>query len=491
VGINRAYVDQRGTFPSTGKPWYISPTTQAAATTTDMGLEGAIRITAKLRLEVTPGSSDEFICGQWNGLTASASWFWGARTTGLIFGIYDETNPGVRRDLVAMSSAELAAALPQDVDSYIGTEVVPNHNGTQFRAAGLTSLDGEHWTYVRNVIGPTDFRPRNNNSIPLNIGSHQTLGTFSPSTWRPAANSTIASKYLGGGNQRGYAFTLAAAGTLVFTISTTGGNFFQALSSVAVPAGNTPLWVKFTSDRTTGATNFYTAPDGPNEPTSWNLLGTEQTLQAGTSIFASSAPFEIGTIDNGTQPFAGAIRRVLLRSGIAGTTVLDVHENDAAHLVTPSTFSAGTGQTVTVNQTGSNLIIQPQADRVMWRYDSDEGFEGGSWTDPRGVTWTLTDPLLGQGELFAQPTTLNTNLFDITNDRVILWVEIGGTATTITIERAGTDRFGNAVPDIVLSSVTNTKRAFRLTSDMVNPATGAVKISFSQLTGVKAVVLDG
>jgi hypothetical protein len=473
-------------------------------------------------------------------LTASASWFWGARTTGLIFGIYDETNPGVRRDLVAMSSAELAAALPQDVDSYIGTEVVPNHNGTQFRAAGLTSLDGEHWTYVRNVIGPTDFRPRNNNSIPLNIGSHQTLGTFfdgrvywiqveaiertkllfpnvvgnflsvpdaaalditgdieivarvDPATWRPSVSTSILSKWIATGNQRSWSFAISGSGLPVLTISTTGSDFFQGIASAAVPSGSGPLWLKVTSNRTTGATDFYTAPDGPNEPTSWTALGTTQTLQAGTAMFVSTAPVEVGSIAFGTtQNWNGAIRRVLLRSGIAGTTVLDVHENDAAHLVTPSTFSAGTGQTVTVNQTGSNLIIQPQADRVMWRYDSDEGFEGGSWTDPRGVTWTLTDPLLGQGELFAQPTTLNTNLFDITNDRVILWVEIGGTATTITIERAGTDRFGNAVPDIVLSSVTNTKRAFRLTSDMVNPATGAVKISFSQLTGVKAVVLDG
>ena len=74
-------------------------------------------------------------------------------------------------------------------------------------------------------------------------------------------------------------------------------------------------------------------------------------------------------------------------------TVLDVNENNAGTMATPTTFVATSGHTVTVNQTTGNTIVQPQPDRVMWRFDATEyPGSGNTYTDPRGRVWTLSAP---------------------------------------------------------------------------------------------------
>jgi hypothetical protein len=90
----------------------------------------------------------------------------------------------------------------------------------------------------------------------------------------------------------------------------------------------------------------------------------------------------------------------------------------------------------------------------------------------------------------AAPTTTQT-IPAVSDDRSILWVEIGATATVVTLVVPGVDRFGIARPDVVTASLTSTKRAFRLVPEMVDPATGLITINFSQVTSVLAVVLTG
>src|SRR4029077_3057908 len=81
------------------------------------------------------------------------------------------------------------------------------------------------------------------------------------------------------------------------------------------------------------------------------------TTTAG-NIFASSAPVWIGSAQfTSTDHFKGRVTRVILRNGIAGPTVLDVSENNALGATT--SFTATTGQIVTVNQSGAT-IVQPQ-----------------------------------------------------------------------------------------------------------------------------------
>ena len=59
-------------------------------------------------------------------------------------------------------------------------------------------------------------------------------------------------------------------------------------------------------------------------------------------------------------------------------------------MATANTFVATSGQTVTVNQTAGNTIVQPQPDSLIWRCDPSEYKTGLTWTDARGRVWTLS-----------------------------------------------------------------------------------------------------
>lgn len=72
---------------------------------------------------------------------------------------------------------------------------------------------------------------------------------------------------------------------------------------------------------------------------------------------------------------------------------------------------------------------------------------------------------------------------------VLLWVKVGGTATTITVNRYGTTADGEALPDRVLTGLSNTERIIPIGRSYVNPATGSALVEFSQVTGVTAVLL--
>lgn len=223
------------------------------------------------------------------------------------------------------------------------------------------------------------------------------VARIAPTAWRPTAQQAIVGKYTATGNQRTFAFALAAnTGQLVLVLSADGGTTTQAVSSSGIAVGTTgTLWVKVTRVRATGAVTFYTAPDAPTEAMSWTQLGTPITTAGTGGMFASTARVEVGAISTGTaQPFAGRIARVIVRNGIAGTTVLDVSENNAGGLAPgATTFVASSGQTVTIASTAPAVqpIVRPQADAVVWRFDaSDYPGTGTSYVDPRGRTWTLS-----------------------------------------------------------------------------------------------------
>lgn len=219
------------------------------------------------------------------------------------------------------------------------------------------------------------------------------VARIAPTSWRPAAQMAVVGKYTSTGNQRSFNFALSTTGQLVLVLSTTGGDALQAVSSTGIPSAAAPtLWIKMTRLRSTGAVTFYTAPDAPNEPTSWTQLGTPITTAGTAAMFPSTAPVEIGSIATGTaQMFAGRIARAIVRPGIAAAAVLDVSENDAGRMVTSTTFVATSGQTVTVATTVPNLIVQAQPDRLVWRFDAnDYPGTGTSYVDPRGRTWTLS-----------------------------------------------------------------------------------------------------
>ena len=95
-------------------------------------------------------------------------------------------------------------------------------------------------------------------------------------------------------------------------------------------------------------------------------------------------------------PYDGRVHRLIVTDGTGaagvpgGTPVFDYDEalipND-----TVASFPAHTGQTITVNQTTGQKILQPVASQLLWRFDAnDYPGTGTSYVDPRGRTWTLT-----------------------------------------------------------------------------------------------------
>jgi hypothetical protein len=172
--------------------------------------------------------------------------------------------------------------------------------------------------------------------------------------WTPAAASaTLISKYITTGNQRSYRLQVATNGTLQLTWSAAGTAASGTVGSTVAPtiADGSPLWVRATLDVDNGASGntatFYTSTDG----SSWTQLGSPVVTAGVTSIYAGTAILEIGASEAGSL-LAGKLYRAQVLNGIGGTTVLDVNIATDYSSSRLDTFTATTGQTVTVNGVG-------------------------------------------------------------------------------------------------------------------------------------------
>lgn len=88
---------------------------------------------------------------------------------------------------------------------------------------------------------------------------------------------------------------------------------------------------------------------------------------------------------------------------------------------------------------------------------------------------------------YSAPTTSDT----ITPDTgLILDVRVGATATTITMVVPGNQPYsGTAITDQSSGSISNAARHFAITRDLIDPATGLVTVTYSQVTNVTAALL--
>lgn len=125
-------------------------------------------------------------------------------------------------------------------------------------------------------------------------------------------------------------------------------------------------YVKATRNGSTGQCIYYTSPDG----NVWTQLGSPVAGAAGAMDVNANA-FIFNT--TGTENFKGLLKRVIVRNGIGGTTVLDTDFTKQADLTT--SFVCDTGQTVTVTaanavdtndpllltHTGTNYVYSPSA----------------------------------------------------------------------------------------------------------------------------------
>lgn len=139
---------------------------------------------------------------------------------------------------------------------------------------------------------------------------------------QPGQFVELCGKYLLTGNQRSWALLMGVSEELWFRRSTDGTTFTDTPSDPLPFPPSGRIAVRVTWNASNGVTTFYTAPTmaGP-----WTQLGAASAPGSTTATFASTAPIQVGDIDQlGFKSPDGAIHAFQLRSGIGGTPVADV-----------------------------------------------------------------------------------------------------------------------------------------------------------------------
>jgi hypothetical protein len=212
--------------------------------------------------------------------------------------------------------------------------------------------------------------------------------------WTSATDQAYIAKYTGG--QISWLFRYENTGNVFRFQWSEDGSALKTEDcnlSPTIPASGR-LWIRITLDVDDGASNyalkFYTGGDG--DIPSWSQLSITETGAAATSIFAGTAPMEIGSRVNGSlEPLAGKIYRAIIKDGINGTTVFDADFTDRAN-VTPesATFneSSPNAAVVTVNRSAaglkSSVVEQPK-----FALGTDDYFEVA---DDARLDFGATDP---------------------------------------------------------------------------------------------------
>jgi hypothetical protein len=87
---------------------------------------------------------------------------------------------------------------------------------------------------------------------------------------------------------------------------------------------------------------------------------------------------------------------------------------------------------------------------------------------------------------FSAPTTSDTISWE---SGLLLYVKVGGTATTVTVVIPGNQPYsGTATSDLSTGSITSTERVFHIPRDAVDTTTNLVTVTYSQVTGVTAAL---
>ena len=168
--------------------------------------------------------------------------------------------------------------------------------------------------------------------------------------WSPAVEQRIVGKVTTDASGFSYLFRAQIGNTLQFYYSVNGTTLKSATSSATITFSDGAFGsVRVTLNTSTGDVKFYTSTDG----SSWNQLGTTQSTVA-SSIFDSLSPVTVGATNSGTDGYlSGKVKRVRIYNGIresGGTLAVDF---DPSRWTSGTTFTASTGETWTINSTGS------------------------------------------------------------------------------------------------------------------------------------------
>lgn len=219
---------------------------------------------------------------------------------------------------------------------------------------GLTHENTNHYVYLPGVA--TNYL-----SVPdeaaLDIAGDITVvfrGT--PDDFTPSGTNSMLLKLSA---TAGYTFQILAAGTLRFAWGDGSGQVL-AVSTATWASVGSPEYVAATLDVDNGASGYDVRFWYGDNGTSWAQLGATVTGGSTTSISANTAIAQMGF------NYIGTAKRLVVADGIGasgvpgGTTVLDINfANDIDTTTDPdagqTSFTATTGQTVTVNRATSGL----------------------------------------------------------------------------------------------------------------------------------------
>lgn len=212
---------------------------------------------------------------------------------------------------------ELASKFPKySVDYRLWNDTNQNYDYPARLATGSSgdayvSFPGTNSNYI-NLPDRADIRVN---------GDIEIVAKIKPFGWGNKLQA-ICSKFGAAGN-RGYDLFIDVNKKISFWYSSDGTANVVKTSTVALPfADGTAGWVKVTFDIDNGAsgntTTFYTSTDGAT----WTQLGTAIVTAGVTTLYPSTAPFEIGSRNIGlTEIFYGDIFKVYVKQGINGKII--------------------------------------------------------------------------------------------------------------------------------------------------------------------------
>jgi len=207
---------------------------------------------------------------------------------------------------------------------------------------------GTNYVYLPGVSGNTMSVP---DAAALDItGDLDLRARVALDDWTPAGVHYLIGKWTGG--QQSYIFSVETSGALRLLWTTDGSTtIFRTSTAGTGLTDGAVKWVRATLDVDNGASGhdvkFWTSDDG----STWTQLGTTITTAGTTSVFSGTAALAIGSQLTGTSAVAGKVYRAQVYNGIGGTLVLDVDTSVITGDV--ASFTAATGQTVTINRAGT------------------------------------------------------------------------------------------------------------------------------------------
>jgi hypothetical protein len=208
--------------------------------------------------------------------------------------------------------------------------------------------------YLPGVVGNYIYTP---DSAALSItGDIDIRLRVALDDWTPATLTRLVSKRSIGGSQESYELQISTSGVPALILSNDGAALLATNPGGSPAVGavdGTTVWLRVTWRQSDGRVQFFTASGALTGPSSgdWSQLGTDVTMNAGSSIFDSTSVLGVGASSGGTSGMlAGKIYRTIIYSDLTETNkVFDADFSGKPFGANTFTESSANAATVTIN----------------------------------------------------------------------------------------------------------------------------------------------